>query len=294
MSEGNGDMRGKVVMLTGANSGIGEAAALELAKMGATLVMVCRNKEKGEAARARIEKESGNDCLSLIVADLASMESVRQLAEEFQGKNQRLDVLINNAGLFSLRRHLTADGYEMTFAVNYLSQFLLTNLLLEQLQAGAPSRVVNVSSSAHFGGHIDFEDIQGERKYGGWRAYSQSKLAVALFTYELARRQHDKRITANCLHPGVVATNIWSRSAGPLGPILKMTRLFMTTPAKGAETTVYLASSPEVANVTGQYFEKRRPKRSSQESYDEAMAARLWTMSEKLVHLEPVSALSTA
>ncbi len=279
-------MAGKVVMITGASSGIGEAAALELAKMGAALVMVCRNKEKGNAAMGRIKGESGNEEVELMVADLSSMESVRALAREFQDEHPRLDVLVNNAGLFNLRRHVTLDGYETTFAVNYLSQFLLTNLLLKQLEAGAPSRVVSVSSSAHFGGHIDFDDLQGERSYGALRAYSQSKLAVVLFTHELAKRVRDRGVTANCLHPGVVATNFFSRPAGPLGFVTKVSRLFLVGPSKGAETTVYLASSPEAGNITGEFFEKKKPKKSDPKSYDEATAEKLWRVSEQLVHLE--------
>ncbi len=275
-------------MVTGASSGIGVAAALELAKMGATLVMVCRNREKGEAAMGRITDESKNEKIALMVADLSSMESVRRPAKEFQGKHQRLDVLINNAGLFNLRRHLTVDGYETTFAVNYLSQFLLTNLLLKQLEAGAPSRVVGVSSSAHFGGHIDFDDLQGERSYSALRAYSQSKLAVVLFTHELAKRVRDKGVIANCLHPGVVATNFFGRPAGPLGFVTKVSRLFLIGPKKGAETTVYLASSPEAGKITGEFFERKKTKKSDPESYNEATAARLWTVSEKLVGLEPL------
>ena len=282
-------MAGKVVMITGANSGIGEAAALELAKMGATLVMVCRDRNRGEEAMEKIKGKSKNEKVELMVADLSSMEAVRGLAREFQGEHPRLDVLINNAGLVALRRHVTSDDYETTFAVNYLSQFLLTNLLLKQLEAGAPSRVVNVSSSAHFGGHIDFDDLQLERSYSAMRAYSQSKLAVVLFTYELARRVRDRGVTANCLHPGVVATNFFRRSVGPFGFVMNVTRLFLISPKKGAETAVYLASSPEVADITGEFFYKKRPKKSDPESYDEAAAARLWTVSEQLVRPEPAS-----
>ncbi len=272
-------------MITGANSGLGRAAATDLAKMGASIVMVCRNEQKGREAQSKIKEESGNNLVDLLIADLSSLVSIRKLAVEFQQKYSKLDVLVNNAGLFNLRRHLSEDGFEMTFAVNYLAPFLLTNLLLEKLKASAPSRVVNVSSVAHYSGHINFDDLQGENGYSGFRAYSQSKLALILFTRELAIPVSSFGVTSNSLHPGAVATNIWSRAAGPAGFIMKLPTLFMTSAKKGAETIVYLASSPDVENVSGEYFEKKVSKKSAEESYDNGIAAKLWDVSARLVRL---------
>ncbi len=279
-------MRGKVCIVTGANSGIGKETVAELAKMGASPVMVCRNREKGEAELSEARKESGNDSVDLLIADLSSLQSVRGLVDEFRKKYSSVHVLVNNAGLFNVRRHLTVDGYEMTFAVNYLSPFLLTNLLLDRLKQSAPSRIVNVSSVGHYNGHINFDDLQAEKSYGGWAAYSQSKLALVLFTRLLARKLEGTWVTVNSLHPGTVATNIWSRPAGPLGFIMKIPKLFMTGPREGAETPVYLASSPEVNDVSGEYFEKKKAKKSSEESYDEGIAEKLWNVTMQLVLLD--------
>ena len=280
------NMNDRVCMITGANSGIGKATATELAKMGATVVMVCRNQRKGEAALSEVKKESGNESIDLLLADLSSMQSVRQMADVFRTKYSRLHVLINNAGLFNIRRHPTADGYEMTFAINYLSSFLLTNLLLERLKASAPSRIVNVSSVAHYGGHINFDNLQAGRVYSGVSAYAQSKLALVLFTHELARKLQGSGVTVNSLHPGAVATNIWSRPMGPMGFIMTLPKLFMARPKKGAETVVYLASSTDVEGVSGEYFEKMKVKKSSLESYDKGVAERLWYVSVRLTNLD--------
>jgi len=278
-------MKNKVVLVTGANSGIGRAASLALAKMGATIVMVARNKERGEAARAEIIKESQNNSVDLLLADLSSLESVRQLATEFQKKYSKLHVLINNAGLFNQRRHVTTDGYEDTFATNYLAPFVLTNLQLDLLKASAPSRIINVSSVGHYNGHINFDDLNLEKEYGGWKAYGQSKLALILFTHELAKKLQGTGVTVNAVHPGTVATNIWSRPLGPVGFIMALPKLFMTTPRQGAETIVYLASSPNAKDLNGEYLEKLRVKKSSNESYDEGIAQRLWDVSAKLTGL---------
>ncbi len=278
-------MKEKVVLVTGANSGIGRAASLALAKMGATVVMVARNQEKGEAARSEIVRESQNGSVDLLIADLSSLESVRQLATEFQRKYSRLQVLINNAGLFNQRRHVTMDGYEDTFATNYLAPFLLTNLQLDLLKASAPSRIINVSSVGHYSGHINFDDLNLEKEYGGWKAYGQSKLALVLFTHELAKKLQGTGVTVNALHPGTVATNIWSRPLGPVGFIMALPKLFMTTPKQGAETIVYLASSPDAKDLNGEYMEKLKVKKSSDESYDEEIAQRLWDVSAKLTRL---------
>ena len=278
-------MKDKVVMVTGANSGIGKAASLALANMGATIVMVSRNRERGEAARSEIIKESQNRSINLLLADLSSLESVRHLVAEFHQKYSKLHVLINNAGLFNQRRHVTADGYESTFATNYLAPFLLTNLQLDLLRASAPSRIINVSSVGHYSGHINFDDLNLEKEYGGWKAYGQSKLALVLFTHELAKKLQGTGVTVNSVHPGTVATNIWARPLGPAGFIMAIPKLFMTSPERGAETIVYLASSPEASNLSGEYLEKLKVKKSSDESYNEEIAQRLWDVSAKLTHL---------
>jgi NAD(P)-dependent dehydrogenase (short-subunit alcohol dehydrogenase family) len=281
----NTTMKDKVVMITGANSGIGKAASLAIAKMSATLVMVVRNKERGETARAEIIKKSQNSSVDLLLADLSSLESVRQLTSEFEKKYSRLHVLINNAGLFNQRRNITTDGYENTFATNYLAPFLLTNLQLGTLKASAPSRIINVSSVGHYNGHINFDDLNLEKEYGGWKAYGQSKLALVLFTHELAKKLQGTGVTVNAVHPGTVATNIWTRPLGPAGFIMSLPKLFMTSPQKGAETIVYLASSDDAKGLNGEYLEKLKVKKSSDESYNEEIAQRLWDVSVKLTHL---------
>jgi len=278
-------MKDKIVIITGANSGIGKAASLALANMGASVVMVARNKERGEAAKAEIIRESGNSAVDLLLADLSSLESVRQLANEFQKKYPKLHVLINNAGLFNQGRHVTTDGYENTFATNYLAAFLLTNLQLDLLKTSAPSRIINVSSVGHYNGHINFDDLNLERDYGGWKAYGQSKLALVLFTHELAKKLQGTGVTVNAVHPGTVATNIWTRPFGPAGFITALPKLFMASPEKGAETIVYLASSPDAQSLSGEYLEKSKVKKSSEESYDEEIAQRLWDVSAKLTRL---------
>ena len=281
----NENMKEKIFMVTGANSGIGKATSLALARMGATVVMVARNKEKAEAARSDIIRESRNNSVELLLADLSSLESVRQLVEDFHKKYSGLHVLINNAGLFNQRRRVTTDGYENTFATNYLGPFLLTNLQLDILKKSAPSRIINVSSVGHYNGHMNFEDLNLEKEYGGWKAYGQSKLALVLLTHQLAKNLAGTGVTVNSVHPGTVATNIWSRPLGPAGFIMALPKLFMTSPEKGAETIVYLASSPDVGNVSGEYWEKLKVKKSSDESYNEEIAQRLWDVSAKLTHL---------
>src|SRR5881628_915893 len=279
-------MKDRVVMVTGANSGIGKSASLALAEKGATVVMVARNKERGDAARSEIVRKSGNNSIDLLLADLSSLESVRQLVADFRKKYSKLHVLINNAGLFNQRRRVTADGYENTFATNYLAPFLLTNLQLDLLKASAPSRIINVSSVGHYNGHINFDDLNMETDYGGWKAYQQSKLALVLFTRELAKKLQGTGVTVNSVHPGTVATNIWSRPMGSLGFIMTVPKLFMTSPKKGAETVVYLASSLEAASTSGEYWDKLKVKKSSEESYNEEVGKRLWEVSEKLTSLE--------
>ena len=280
-------MQGKICMVTGANSGIGKATALALAQMGATVVMVCRDRARGEQARSEITTKSRNNAVDLLQADLSSQQSIRQLVEHFQHHYTHLHVLINNAGAaFPGRRRETVDGVEMTFAVNYLAPFLLTNLLLDVLKASAPARIVNVSSATQEAGYIKLDDLQAEHHYRPMRAYEQSKLAVVLFTYELARRLQGTGVTANCLHPGFVATNIAQRGMGLASRIV--TRLifsFGISPQEGAKTSLYLASSPEAEGVTGKYFVKGIPQRSTPISYDESLQRQLWEESLKLVNL---------
>src|SRR5213082_2323461 len=280
-------MQGKICMVTGANSGIGKATALALAQMGATVVMVCRDRARGEEAKSEITTKSRNNAVDLLQADLSSQQSIRQLVENFQHHYTHLHVLINNAGAtFPGRRRETVDGLEMTFAVNYLAPFLLTNLLLDVLKASAPARIVNVSSASHKSGYIQMDDLQGEKHNRSMRAYPQSKLAIVLFTYELARRLQGTGVTANCLDPGFVATNIEQTGASlPVRLLIKLIGSFGTSPEKGAKTSIYLASSPEVEGVTGKYFVKSLPKRSAAISYDESLQRKLWEQSAKLVNL---------
>jgi NAD(P)-dependent dehydrogenase (short-subunit alcohol dehydrogenase family) len=278
-------IEGKTCIITGASSGIGKASAEQLASMGAKVVMVCRSQERGEKAKREVETKSGNKSVELMHADFASLASVHAFAEEFAKNHDSLHVLLNNAGVARPLRSQTSDGFETTFEVNYLSHFLLTNLLLPILKKSAPSRIINVSSVAHYGGHLNFDDLQMKKGYGVMRAYSQSKLALVLFTHELARRLQGTGVTANCLHPGAVATNIWGDWLGPAAFIGKVTRLFMLSPGKGARTQVYLASSADVEGVSGEYFEFHGRKESSPESYNQGLAERLWDASAKMVGL---------
>ena len=279
-------MQGKVCLITGANSGIGKVTALELARMGATVVMVSRDQTRGAQAQSEIKAQSGNNAVDLLIADLSSQQSIRQLVTEFQQRYQQLHVLINNAGAFVFSRKETVDGLEMSFAVNYLAPFLLTNLLLDTLKASAPARIVNVSSEAHEAGYINMDDLQSQQRYGFMRPYGQSKLAVVLFTYELARRLQGTGVTVNALHPGFVATNIGRGGLSPLlQPLVKLVFSLGISPEKGAQTTIYLATSPDVEGVTGKYFTKSIPKRSAEITYDESLQHRLWDESEKLVQL---------
>lgn len=278
-------MAERVCLVTGANSGIGKETAAKLAELGASVVMVCRNRERGEEAMAAIRKRSRSDSVELLLADFASLESVRALAKEYLEKHDSLHVLVNNAGVAVVRRSVTIDGFETTFQVDYLSHFLLTNLLLDALKKCAPSRIVNVSSASHYDGHLDLDDLQLARGYGVMKAYSRAKLAQVLFTYELSRRLEGTGVTVNCLHPGAVATNIWKSSLGPFSFLGNITKLFLISPMAGAETPVYLASSQEIEEVTGKYFDRKREKKSAAESYDRELAGKLWTESERMTGL---------
>ncbi|MBI3650878.1 MAG: SDR family oxidoreductase [Acidobacteria bacterium] len=275
-------MNGNLCLITGANTGIGKVAARRLAEMGANVVMVCRNRHKGEAALQEIKTTSGNQHIELMIADLSSQAEIHKLADQFKAKYHRLDVLLNNAGVYIPKRTLTVDGLETTFAVNHLAYFLLTNLLLEVLQQSAPSRIVNVSSAAHQYGKVEFDNLQGERLYKGIPAYSNSKLENILFTRELARRLAGTPVTANALHPGAVATGIFRNTLKPIEWLIK---LFTMSPEKGALTSVYLATSQEVAGITGKYFEKQQEKAPSHAAQDDETARRLWQVSEQLTGL---------
>ena len=247
--------------------------------------MVGRARGKSEAVMAEIKEKSGNTSVDLMLADLSSQKEIRRLADVFKEAYPRLDVLTNNAGVFRSKRITTADGLETTFAVNHLAYFLLTKLLLDVVKASAPSRIVNVSSGEHSNATIDFDDLQGEKGYKGPKAYSQSKLATVLFTYELARRLEGIGITANCLHPGVVRTNFGSGVSGIFGFMVRALTPLMISPEKGAETSIYLASSPEVEGLSSGYFVKKAEARSSDVSYDKRLAKRLWEVSADLTNL---------
>jgi NAD(P)-dependent dehydrogenase (short-subunit alcohol dehydrogenase family) len=277
-------MVGKTVLITGGTGGIGKATAIGLAALGARVAITGREGGRAEAAALEIRHASGNPEVDAFAADLSSQAEVRRLAAEVLDTYPRLDVLVNNVGGFWATRHVTADGLEHTFAVNHLAAFLLTDLLLDRLKASAPARIVTVSSAAQSMGALDFDDLQGEHDYSGERAYNQSKLANVMFTYELARRLQGTGVTATALHPGVVRTGFGAEDPSRIYKMLvPLWRPFMQTPQQGAATSVYLASSPAVEGVTGQYFAGRKPRTSSKASYDEAAAARLWKVSAELV-----------
>lgn len=278
-------VEGKTCVVTGANSGIGFVTARELARMGAKTILVCRNQSKGGIARDSIKKATGNESVESVIADLASFDSVRKLAQGLQQSYQKIHVLVNNAGLIIGKRVLTEDGLETTFQVNYASHFLLTYLLLITMKESAPSRIVNVSSAAHFSGHMDFDDLQEEKGYGAMKSYCQSKLAQVLFTYELADRLKGTGVTVNCVHPGAVRTS-WGDEAGAFGIGIRIARPFMLSPDRGAQTTLYVATSPDLANISGKYFAKKREAKSSKESYDVDERKKLWEISLKLCGLE--------
>ena len=281
-------MNGKICVVTGANSGIGKETALGLAHMGAHVVMVCRNAQKGKAALEEIRRESGSSQVDLLTADLSSQASVRALAEQIQGKYRRLDVLVNNAGGAAPAVTLSADGIELTLATNYLGPALLTLLLLDLLKASAPSRIVSVSSAEQRRARLDMNDLQFERrKYRGYLAYGQSKLLMNTFTFELARRLAGTAVTANCLHPGVVATSFWSANPPPLigKLILAVVRPFMLTSKQGAAVPLYLAASPEMAHVSGEYFVKFKPAKSNPLSRDPKLMAEVWLCTERMTGL---------
>ncbi|MFB6229623.1 MAG: SDR family oxidoreductase [Salinibacter sp.] len=292
------DMHGTVCVITGANSGIGKATATELARLGARVVMVCRDRERGRDAQAEIQAiaemahPSSEDTVDLQIADLAVQEEVYHLGETIRADYDRLDVLVNNAGVFLDSREETVDGIEATFAINHLAPFLLTHLVLPRLKETAgragEARVITVSSEAHRGASINFDDLNAEEGYNPLQAYAQSKLANILFTHELARRVRDEGVLANAVHPGVVDTNLW-RGSGWISWIGRLFSWLYKHPDEGARSVVHLAASPEVEGVTGQYFNETDVVNPSPEAYDEKAEARLWTKSRELTGLAEVT-----
>jgi NAD(P)-dependent dehydrogenase (short-subunit alcohol dehydrogenase family) len=278
-------MKGKTCVVTGANSGIGKETALGLARMGARVLLVCRNREKGQAALEEIRRESGQSELDLLIADMSSQASVRALAEQIRQKCSRLDVLINNAGAAVRTRTLSAEGIEMTVAANHLGAALLTLLLLDLLKASAPSRIMNVSSEAQRRSRPDMNDLEFERrKYNSFAAYGQSKLLMNAFTFELARRLEGTSVTANCLHPGVVATNIWGADPPFLFRlIIALAKPFMLNSKEGAAVSLYLASSPDLAQTSGQYFVKSKPAEPNPLARDPKVAGEIWDWTQKMI-----------
>ena len=281
------DMTGKTVIITGANSGIGLETAVALARAGARTVITARHRARGEAAQADVAARSGRDDVGLVLFDLGSIASVKEGAAAILAMCDRIDVLVNNAGLVLSDRRLTEDGFEATFGVNHLGPFVLTELLLERIRQSAPARIVNVASTAHKGARkgLDFDDLQSTGGYGGMQVYSKSKLANIYFTTELARRLEGTGVTVNCLHPGTVATGYGrdGDSSGVLAFGLKVIKPFILSAEKGARTSIYLASSPDVATVTGKYFVKCKVRKPSAVAQDDEAARRLWETSEKLV-----------
>jgi len=286
-SAGAAPMQGRTVIVTGGNSGVGKATATALAAAGAETVITARSESRGRQALDDIRRDSGSDRVGLVVFDLADLASVRDGADQLLDRCPEIHVLVNNAGLVLSQRTETRDGFETTFATNHLGPFYLTQLLTDRLVASAPARVVNVASTAHRSARhgVGFDDLQSEKRYSAMNAYSRSKLANILFTNELARRLAGTGVTANSAHPGTVATGFArdDDASGILAFGIKVIKPFVLTPEKGARTSVYLASSPEVADVTGQYFVKCRPRSPSAAARDPEAAARLWSVSEGLV-----------
>jgi NAD(P)-dependent dehydrogenase (short-subunit alcohol dehydrogenase family) len=268
-------------MVTGANRGLGKETSLGLAKLWASVILVCRDRAKGEKAQAEFREASGNNSVELLLCDLSDLKSVRRLVEEFAQNHEKLNVLVNAAALYSPKRMLTSDGFEMMFASNYLGPFLLTNLLLKHLKAGAPSRIITLSAPSTT--KIDFENLQGEKRFGALNAFGASKMADILFTYELARRLEGSGVTANVLFPGVMKTDLM-RSAPFYAKLI--TALIGNSPAKGAEAAIYLATSPEVERTNGRFFSGRKTSDSNTYSHDQAVQQRLWTISAKLTGIE--------
>lgn len=278
------DMKGKRCLVTGATNGIGRAAALELARMGAGVVLVGRDAGRTRETAEFLRKDSGNPDVTEILGDLSCLAEARRVAREYAARHDRLDVLLNNAGGFFGSPLRTKDGYEMTFALNHLAYHVVTRDLLHLVEQSAPARIINVSSGAHASGSIDFDDLMGDHSYNGIRAYSQSKLANVMFTRELSRRLAGTGVTVNAMHPGVVRTNFGREHPSTLMKVvIAVANPFMLTPEQGADTAVWLASSPDVAGVSGKYFIKRKEQKVNKLALDDAACARLWDVSEALV-----------
>jgi NAD(P)-dependent dehydrogenase (short-subunit alcohol dehydrogenase family) len=275
-------MRGKVVVITGGTSGIGAVAALALAKMGARIILVARDKSRAEATLARLRGSAPGIAHSAYFADLLRLDEMKRVAAQIGDHEPRVDVLINNAGALFASRRLTEDGLECTFALNHMAYFVITARLLERLSASAPARIINTASAAHQEATLDFDDLQSAKSFGARKAYGQSKLCNILFTRELARRLHGTGVTANCLHPGFVATRFGDQSGGLISPLIRLAKIFAIPPAEGAETMVHLASSPDVAEVTGRYFYKSVPITPSSWAQDDRSALLLWQRSAAL------------
>ena len=274
-------IKGKTVLVSGGTNGLGLVTARALARMGAQVTILSRNAEKCAAVAETLKADTGN-LVEFIAADLSTLAGIMQAAATFKQRHTHLHVLVNNAGAMFTRRKLTADGFEMTFALNHLNYFLLTNLLLDVLKATAPARIVNVSSNAHVGAILDIDDLQSVRHFTGMGAYGQSKLANVLFTYELARRLEGTGVTVNALHPGFIATGFARNNGLVFNLGMKLIGLFIRKPEQGAQTSIYLASSPEVEGVSGKYFVDCKPVQSSPQSYDTELAQKLWQASLEL------------
>ncbi len=279
-------MKGKTVVITGGTSGIGEITVEQLAQMGARIVLIARDKSRGEATLARLHERAPGLAHTVHYADLRRIPEMKRVAAQIAESEPRIDILINNAGAMFGSRQLTEDGLEYTFALNHMAYFVVTEGLRERLQASAPARVINTSSGAHRGARLDFDDLQLVKDFSAMKAYSRSKLCNILFTRELSRRLHGTGVTANCLHPGFVATRFGDQSGGLISRFIGLAKLFAISPGKGAETLVYLASSPEVAETTGAYFYKCRPITPSQAALDDRAAMLLWERSAALTGLK--------
>ncbi len=275
----------KIALVTGANSGLGKAAALELAKRKIQVLIVCRNKNGGLKTLQEIQTESGNPHVSLYIADLSCQKSIHQLADQVCREWSKLDILIHAAGVLQPERTLSPDGLEITFATNHLAPFLLTQKLLPLLKSAPSARILTFTSRAEELGNIDFDDLQMKINYGAIRSYSQSKLANILFTYELARKLEKTKITANCIHPGLVDTNLSRHLPAILRPVIWVLRPFMSSPTKAIQTTIRLALDPQYENVTGKYFICDSEGKSSARSHDPILAQRLWKICEELTKL---------
>jgi retinol dehydrogenase 12 len=294
------NIEGKQVLVTGASRGIGRATVLALAKLGANLSLLVRDRERGEKVVEEARATGSKSRIDLFMADLSSLSEVRRVAREYLDKHDRLDVLINNAGAINMDREVTADGYERTFATNHLAYFLLTDILLDAIKKSAPSRIINVASEAHRSAKLDFDDLmQSKRSYAGFNQYCNSKLANILFTKELSKRLEGTNVTANSLHPGVIASGFGRNNKGMFGFIMRnLAGPFLGSEESGARTSVFLASSPDVEGKTGLYFKSSKESTPTKDARDEALATRLWTVSEELIaaasHTEDAAAQKTA